>query len=272
MMIETFKKNWKAYVMECICLGVFMISAGAFATLLEYPGSFVRQAIPNELARRCLMGAAMGLTAIMIIYSPIGRISGAHMNPALTLAFLRLGRIKGVDAFFYTIFQSVGGVVAVYLMAWLLGDPFTSMPIEYVVTVPGHGGTSIALAIEFLMSFSMMIMVLLTTGSKRYSGYTGIFAGLLIMCFIIVSAPLSGFSINPARTLASALPSGTFTSFWIYIISPFSGMFVAAVLYRSIGKHVPCAKISRCDGRECIFNCCHADAGPMEMRYGRDDL
>jgi glycerol uptake facilitator-like aquaporin len=84
--------------MEGVCLGLFMISAFAFGTILEHPVSPVHQAIPNQLLRRLLMGLAMGLTAIAIIYSPWGKQSGAHINPSTTLTFFRLGKVGG-DAF-----------------------------------------------------------------------------------------------------------------------------------------------------------------------------
>ena len=79
---------------------MFMISACFFASILEYPDSPVRQAIHDPVARRGLMGLAMGLTAMTIIYSPWGRQSGAHINPAVTLTFLRLGKIEPWDGFF----------------------------------------------------------------------------------------------------------------------------------------------------------------------------
>src|SRR5207237_5064215 len=82
-------------------LGAFLFSACFFAVLLEHPASPVRAAIPSALERRALMGLAMGLTAILLIYSPPGKRSGAHLNPSVTLAFLRLGRLPLWDAALY---------------------------------------------------------------------------------------------------------------------------------------------------------------------------
>ncbi|NJO84009.1 MAG: hypothetical protein HC828_15300, partial [Blastochloris sp.] len=78
-------------------LGTFMVSAGVFTTLLEYPGSPVHRAIADADLRRALIGLAMGLTAIAIIYSPFGQRSGAHLNPAVTLTFWWLGKVEGPD-------------------------------------------------------------------------------------------------------------------------------------------------------------------------------
>lgn len=91
-------QHWPEYLMEAAELGLFMISAGALGVLLEYPGSPVHQALPSPALRRVLMGLAMGATAIAIIYSPLGKQSGAHFNPSVTLTFFRLGKVRGWDA------------------------------------------------------------------------------------------------------------------------------------------------------------------------------
>ena len=119
-MIDAFRKHWPEYLMEAAELALFMISACAFTVLLFHPASFVAQAIHNETLRRALMGTAMGLTAIAIIFSPFGKRSGAHFNPAVTLTFLRLGKITPWDAAFYMFFQFAGGVIGVVLASVLL--------------------------------------------------------------------------------------------------------------------------------------------------------
>ena len=110
-MTEALKHHWPEYLIEAICLGLFMISAFSFATLLEHPSSPVHQAIANSTLRRFLMGLAMGGTAIAIIYSPWGQQSGAHINPSTTLTFFRLGKVARWDAVFYIAGQFLGGAV-----------------------------------------------------------------------------------------------------------------------------------------------------------------
>ena len=110
--------------MKAAGLGIFMVSAAVFTTLFEYPHSAVYAAIPDPLVRRVCIGIAMGLTAIGIIYSPWGKQSGAHLNPAVTLTFFRLGKIEGVDATFYVLAQSLGGLIGVLMSAAaIMGDP-----------------------------------------------------------------------------------------------------------------------------------------------------
>ena len=111
--LKSVRDHWPEYLMEAFGLGTFMVSACMFGTLLEHPGSPVHQAIASPTARRGLMGLAMGLTAIGIIYSPWGQRSGAHINPGVTLTFLRLGKIYPIDAGFYLVAQSAGGALGV---------------------------------------------------------------------------------------------------------------------------------------------------------------
>ena len=103
LMLEAVKRHWPEYLMEAWGLGLFMVSAAVFGTLIEHPASPVREVIADPFLRRIPMGIAMGLTAMGIIYSPWGQQSGAHLNPAVTLTFFRLGKIEPPDALFYVI-------------------------------------------------------------------------------------------------------------------------------------------------------------------------
>ena len=98
-----------------------MISAGLFTILLEHPSSPLRNAISDPFLRRMLIGIAMGCTAIVIVFSPLGKRSGAHFNPAVTLAFWRLGKVKGWDALFYIIAQFLGSIAGVLTWRFLHG-------------------------------------------------------------------------------------------------------------------------------------------------------
>ena len=252
---ESLRKHWPEYLMEAAALGIFMISAGVFTALLEWPDSWALHAIPNGDVRRGLIGLAMGGTAMGLIYSPWGQRSGAHMNPAVTLTFLRLGKIPVWDAFFYIIFQFLGGLAGVVLTALALGHFFTEPPINYVVTVPGPEGDLIAFLGEMTIAFIMMGMIVTVSNYAPLAKLTGLFAGILITSYVFFEAPLSGFGMNPARTFASALPSGIWTAFWIYLTAAPLGMLLAAQLYVFLKGHhsVRCCKLHHFSHHRCIY-------------------
>ena len=256
-MREALRHHWPEYLMEAAGLGLFMISAGVFATFLEYPGSPGRQAIANPWLRRSLMGLAMGLTAVVIIYSPWGKQSGAHINPAITLTFFRLGKIKPWDAYFYVVAQFAGALAGILLVALVLKSAIGHPSVRYVATVPGAHGLGVAFLAELVISFFLMSVVLLATNSARVARFTGLFAGVLIGTYILVEAPLSGMSMNPARTLASAVPARLWTALWIYFTAPPLGMLLAAEVYiRQKGRgKVMCAKLHHQNNKRCIFHC-----------------
>ena len=109
-MIRALREHWPEYLCEAAELGLFMISAGLFTILLHHPDSPVVGFIPSEFTRRMLTGIAMGGTAIALVFSPLGQRSGAHFNPAVTLTFWRLGKVKDWDAAFYIMAQFIGAI------------------------------------------------------------------------------------------------------------------------------------------------------------------
>jgi aquaporin Z len=254
-MIRALQQHWPEYLIEAWALGTFMVSAALFTALLEYPGSPIHQLVPHGHVRRALIGLAMGLTAIALVYSPWGQRSGAHMNPATTLTFLRLGKIMPWDAAFYIAAQFVGGICGLLLSKLLLGQILAHQSVSYVATVPGPAGAGIAFVAEAAIACGMMLMVLYATNTPKLARYTGIFVGSLVALYITFEAPLSGMSINPARTVASALPSGIWTQGWIYFIAPVLGMFLAAQLYQGFhsSEQLACPKLHHGTTQRCIF-------------------
>ena len=243
-MKAAFQKNWKHYLQEALGLAVFMISACFFSAMLFSEKSSWYHEIPNALLRNILMGIAMGSTALFIFYSPWTSPSGSQINPAVTITFLRFDKMCRYDALFFIIFQIIGGTIAVYLMQQLMGNMLTDAPVNTAVTVPGKTGIWWALITELIIAFSTMSMVLFSTNHAKLKKYTRIFAGCLVCTWVIVAGPVSGFGMNPARSLASAIPANTWTSIWIYLIIPFAGMLLAAEFYlfvqrNKVNNHYP---------------------------------
>ena len=251
------RSHWPEYLIEAAALALFMISACVFGVLLEHPGSPLNQAIEDPLVRRTLMGLAMGGTAVAIIYSPWGKRSGAHMNPSVTLTFLTLGKIAGWDAAFYVASQFMGGVAGVIIAEILIGLPLRHSAVNYVLTLPGPDGPGVAFWAEILISGVLMLTVLVASNTQRLSRYTGLFAGGLLAIYITVEAPLSGVSLNPARTFGSALAAGEWTALWVYFTAPSLAMLLAGQVYRRRrwAHAVFCAKLHHNNDERCIFRC-----------------
>jgi aquaporin Z len=256
-MLNALTHHWPEYLMEATGLGLFMVSACLFAALLEHPASPVRLAIADPLVRRILMGVAMGLTAVAIIYSPWGQQSGAHLNPAITLTFLRLGKVYTWDGLFYVLAQFIGGVAGILLAVAIFWPWIADPHVNYVATLPGPRGPRLAFLAELLISFGLMATVLIVSNTERLARFTGLFAGALVAAYITVEAPLSGMSMNPARTFASAVPAYALMPLWIYFTAPLLGMLLAAEVYvRAKGAHsVLCAKLHHQNEKRCIFCC-----------------
>jgi aquaporin Z len=249
--------HWAEYAIEGALLGAFMVAACGFATLLEHPASPVRRALADPRLRRALMGLAMGGTAVALIRSPWGRRSGAHMNPALTLAYLRLGKVAGRDALGYAAGQFAGGAAGALVAAALLGMLAGHPAVRYAATVPGPAGVATAFAAEAAISFLLMGVVLAATSSRRLAPRTPLLCGALVAAYIAVEAPISGMSMNPARSLASALVAGEWRALWVYFTAPPLGMLAAAEAWArryGVGR-VLCAKLDHGGTAPCIFRC-----------------
>src|SRR6266542_1610051 len=191
-MKDSFKKNWIHYFQEALGLAIFMISACFFSALFWGNNDSFHYTFQNEELRNIVNGVLMGLTALFIFYSPFTAPSGSQINPSVTITFLRLNKMCPFDALFYILFQFVGGTLAVYIMAALIGDALITPPV--------------------IIAVIMMTMVLFTSEHTTLKKYTRIFSGCFVCIYVIIGGPISGFGMNPARSLASAFPAHTYTA------------------------------------------------------------
>lgn len=256
----TLRAHWPEYLSELGGLAWVMLAAGTIAAVIWYPGSPVDRAVADEPARRALMGAGMAAAVVAFVYSPWGKRSGAHLNPAITLSFLLLGKIRARDAAFYVSAQFCGAILGVLIFAGLAGAWASDSHVNYIVTAPGRWGAAAAFAAEFGITFAMMTLVLLASNAERLRRLTGVLAGLLLAVLITFESPISGTSLNPARSFGSAAVAWQWAGLWIYFTAPTAGALVASLLYaRGLGRPVYCAKLQhpfdRDTLRQCIFRC-----------------
>jgi aquaporin Z len=256
-MLRALRDHWPEYLIEAACLALFMVSANVFAAAIFHPASPVSRWVSDPVEARFLMGLAMGGTAIGLIFSPWGKRSGAHMNPATTLTFYRLGRVSPWDAVFYVAAQFAGGLAGTLVATGILGGAIAHPSVDYVVTLPGAGGPWVAFAAELVIAFILMATILVVSNIKSIASYTGLFAGALVALYITFEAPLSGMSLNPARTFASAFFASRYMALWVYFAAPLAGMLLAAEVYVRTGQArvAHCAKLHHENGQRCIFFC-----------------
>ena len=253
------RQNWLHYLCEMLGLAGFLLVAGAAVSVFFASASPLSLVVTSDVLRRLLVGLIAASYLIALIYSPLGRASGAHINPAITLAFFRLGKIKAWDLGFYILAQFTGAVIGVSLFALILGSWASDPNVNYILTVPGAGGIVAAFFAEIAITFTVMSLVLRSTNNRRLAPYTGLLAGALLAVLILTVAPISGTSLNPARSFGSASVARDWTALWLYFVAPPIGALLATVVYRwpEKTKQVICAKFyhSKKDQR-CIFiNC-----------------
>ncbi len=222
--------------MEAGGLAGFVLGAGCLAVFLEHPDFPAMRSsfgsAENAIWRRVPLGLIMGAYIAVVIYL-FGEKSGAHINPATTWAFFRLGKINFTNSVFYTLAQFAGAVAAALVLKFALGGWFAHPLIDFGVTkpMPPHGSLS-AFVAEFIISFALMFVVLIFISSKRLEKYVAIVTGVLIALYLIFEMPFSGMSLNPARSFAASLAANKWEHLWIYFAAPILAMFVAGEVYR----------------------------------------
>jgi len=269
-MVDALRSGWPHVLIEAGGAALILFAACIYATLLNHPASPIPRLVPSPVGQRVLMGLAMGSTVAAFTYSSLGRRSGAHLNPAVTLTFLRLGRVPPVDAAAYVAAQVAGAVIGIGTASLLLRGLLAHPSVNYVTTQPGSYGALAATAAELVISAALMLVVLTTLGMKRLMRYAGLFAASLVALFIAVESPISGASMNPGRSFGSALGAGEWGTLWIYLVGPPLGMLFAAELHRRrvpverehrVGSRLGCAKLAH-DDEPCQF---------CEYRWSRPD-
>lgn len=226
------KKLHVSLVGEALGLFFFMFNAGVATTVLEHPSSLVRIAIEDDLVRRFILGGWMALVIYVIIKNPFGEVSGAHINPAMTVAFWKNGNISSAIAGLYLFMQFSAGIFSAWFNRWAIGFAFEDMPVNFAATVPGPLGVFPAFAAEFLMTAVLMIIILVLSHSSRHKDKAGIVIAILLAAYLVVETPLSGMSLNPARSFGPALIGGVWKGLWIYFVAPVLGALSAQVTYK----------------------------------------
>jgi len=243
--MENKSPSFSVYVAEFIGTALLVLLGISVVTLIFGEGAFVADVIPSLRLRRILSGFIFGSIGAIISVTKIGRISGAHINPAVTMVFLFFGKIDLKTAAGYVLAQFAGAVAgALPLLAW--GSMGAS--IEYGATVPGaEYPIWEALFGEFITTFIMVTLLVLFLAFRETRSFTPLIFPILYAIMVPLEAPLSGISTNPARSFGPAVISGEWKGFWIYIVGPYMGALVASVLCSSFAKRITQARVYQFD-------------------------
>lgn len=198
---------------------------GTFFLVLVGPGAAMVDAYTGGAVGHAGVALAFAFVVLAMVYA-LGHVSGAHINPAVTLAFWSVGRFRGRDVPAYVAAQCAGAVLASLTLAAVLG------PVAGAgATLPevGVGGSFV---VEWMLSFVLMLVVMaVATDPRAASGSGGIAVGLTVGFCAMMGGPLTGASMNPARSLGPAVAGGTWDAHWIYWAAPITGMLAAARVY-----------------------------------------
>lgn len=174
------------------------------------------------------IGLTFGLVVMAVIYS-IGSISGAHINPAVSIAFWVSKRFRGKEVLPYIISQFLGAILASLTLSFMFPQD------ELLGATLPAGSWEQSFVMEFILTFILMFVILLMSeGSKEVGVMTGFDVGMVVAFEAIFAGPVSGASMNPARSLAPALVSGHLTHLWLYIIATTLGASASVFAVRLI--------------------------------------
>jgi aquaporin Z len=178
---------------------------------------------------------AFGIAVLAMVYA-IGSVSGCHINPAITISMLVAGKISVKDAVFYVVFQSVGAIIgAGILYAILSGNQSYSLALNGLGanTYNAYSLASVLVA-EIVLTFIFVLVVHGSTHKRAPKGFAGIAIGFTLVMIHIVSIPIDGTSVNPARSLGPALFVGgtALSQLWVFWVAPIIGGIIAAVVWK----------------------------------------
>jgi aquaporin Z len=264
-------RNLSAYAAEFAGTAIMLFVGVSAVAFMWAPGSPVPE-ISNPVLRRLLTGILFAGGATAVVYSPLGQVSGGHINPAVTLAFWRMGKVPPRDAVIYVVVQFAGALVGAYA-AGLAWGKLVSAGVQYAATVPGPGYSDAgALAAETAITFLLVFTIFVCINKPRLAPRTGIICGVLVALLVMIEAPVTGTSLNPARTLGPAVLVPLYTSIWVYFVGPIAGALLAVAAYRGQwGKQTVCAKLYHTEKYPCPFETCNyrlVSAGETVIRQG----
>jgi aquaporin Z len=258
--MEDSRVPYRLFVSEAIGTAALLIGGLSAVIFMFGKGSPMPRLIPDEGMRRAITGFLFGSTGALIAISPVGKESGAHINPAVTLGFWLMGKLHGRVAVGYTLAQLIGACIGVWPL-FLWGSLGRS--VDFGATVPGGGYSAPAVLMgEAVTTFALVSGLCVFIGFRNLRPYTPALIPPLFSFMVWAEAPISGTSCNPARTLGPAIISGRWEGWWIYWVGPALGALAATLVCSALAKRIEVAKLYRFD----------SDHDGLFRRMGRGEI
>jgi aquaporin Z len=238
---QKFNLPWRLFISEFIGTALLLLGGLSFVIFMFGAGSPMARLLPDEGLRRLITGFLFGTTGALIALSPVGKESGAHINPVVTMGFWLMRKIDTAVAIGYVLSQLAGAVAGCLpLLAW--GDMGRS--VVFGATTPGLGVTAVnAFWGEVVTTFAMVALLSIFLGFRTIRPFTpGIFPPLYSF-MVWAESPISGTSTNPARSFGPAVLSGQWAGWWIYWIGPVTGALLAVAACSFLAGRITVAKL-----------------------------
>jgi aquaporin Z len=239
------KYRSKFFASEFFGTALLLMAGLSIVIFMFGNGSPMAQLIPAVKVRQAITGFLFGSIGASIALSPIGKVSGAHINPAVTMVFWLFRKIEGRLAITYILAQMTGAIVGCLpLLIW--GQMGRS--IHFGGTFPGDSySTQTALLGEVITTFIMVSLLVIFIGFRRIRQFTPFMFPILYAIMVPLEADISGISTNPARSFGPAVISGQWESWWIYWIGPLAGALLASLACSLLAKRITIAKLYHFD-------------------------
>jgi aquaporin Z len=240
------KYRSKFFISEFFGTALLLLGGLSIVIFMFGSGSPMAKLIPDIKIRQVITGFLFGSLGASIALSPIGKLSGAHINPAVTMVFWLFRKIEGRLAITYILAQLTGAIIGcIPLLLW--GQMGRS--IEFGVTVPGEGYSLQTVMLgEVITTFTMVSLLVIFIGFRNIRQFTPYMFPFLYAIMVPLEAAISGTSTNPARSLGPAVISGEWNGWWIYLIGPLAGALLASLACSLLAKRITIAKLYYFDG------------------------